>query len=215
VPDVPRLVSVGRLCEQKGQFLLLQAAAKLRRAGVNFELVLVGDGPLRGELEALVAREGLGDQVRIAGWASGETVQQEIEAARALVLPSFAEGLPVVLMEALARGRPVISTYVAGIPELVRDGECGWLVPAGSQDALTIAMQRALESSATHLTEMGRRGYTRVRQMHDASTNAQKLLRLFERYAGENTAPFSTRSDAKTYESVVRMAQPASGAQLA
>jgi glycosyltransferase involved in cell wall biosynthesis len=215
VPDVPRLVSVGRLCEQKGQLLLLQAAAKLRRAGMSFELVLVGDGPLRGELEALIAREQLGDHVRITGWANGEAVQQQIEAARALVLPSFAEGLPVVLMEALARGRPVISTYVAGIPELVRDGECGWLVPAGSKDALAVALKRVLETSVNQLSEMGRSGYARVRQMHDARTNAQKLLRLFERYAGENTTPLSTRSDARTYASAARTARPASGAQLA
>jgi glycosyltransferase involved in cell wall biosynthesis len=184
VLDVARFVSVGRLCEQKGQLLLVEAAAQLRREGRSFELVLVGDGPMRGEVEALIAREQLGAQVRITGWASGEVVQREIEAARVFVLPSFAEGLPVVIMEALGRGRPVISTYIAGIPELVRDGECGWLVPAGSADAVAQAMRTALEASPAQLTAMGQNGYARVCKMHDAKANARTLLGLFERYAG-------------------------------
>jgi colanic acid/amylovoran biosynthesis glycosyltransferase len=83
VPDVARFVSVGRLCEQKGQLLLVEAAAQLQREGRSFELVLVGDGPMRAEVEALIAREGLAERVRITGWASGEVVQSEIEAARA------------------------------------------------------------------------------------------------------------------------------------
>jgi colanic acid/amylovoran biosynthesis glycosyltransferase len=214
VPDVPRLVTVGRLCEQKGQLLLVQAAAKLKRAGLDFELVLVGDGPLRGDLESLIEAEQLQDRVRITGWATGSIVQEEIEQARALVLPSFAEGLPVVLMEALARGRPVISTYVAGIPELVRDGECGWLVPAGSVDATAEAMRRVLETSAARLTEMGRNGNARVRRMHDAKVNARKLLRLFERYTTGNTTTLNTRSDARTYVSPEETGRHASAAQL-
>src|SRR6202043_2778642 len=94
--------------------------------GEPFQLVLVGDGPLRTQIEALARDRGLTGQLRITGWKSGLEVTQEILAARALVLPSFAEGLPVVLMEALALQRPVISTYVAGIPELVIAGENGW-----------------------------------------------------------------------------------------
>jgi colanic acid/amylovoran biosynthesis glycosyltransferase len=184
VPDVARFVSVGRLCEQKGQLLLVEAAAQLQREGRSFELVLVGDGPMRAEVEALIVREGLAERVRITGWASGEVVQSEIEAARAFVLPSFAEGLPVVIMEALGRGRPVISTYIAGIPELVQDGECGWLVPAGSAAAVAQAMRKALDASPARLTAMGQHGYARVCEMHDAKTNAQTLLDLFERFAG-------------------------------
>lgn len=183
VPDVPRFVSVGRLCEQKGQLLLVEAAAMLRREGRTFELVLVGDGPMRREVEALIAREQLAGFVRITGWASGQVVQSEIEGARAFVLPSFAEGLPVVIMEALGRGRPVISTYIAGIPELVKDGECGFLVPAGSPEAVADAMRAALDATPARLSEMGRAGYERVCAMHDARDNARVLLELFERYA--------------------------------
>lgn len=183
VPDLPRLVSVGRLSEQKGQLLLVQAAALLKREGRQFELVLVGDGPLRPEIELLIARDEMQGQVRITGWAAGETVRREIEAARAFVLPSFAEGLPVVLMEALGRGRPVITTYIAGIPELVESGVNGWLVPAGSVEHVAQAMREVLDTPVDKLTEMGRRGYERVREMHDAEHNAARLLDLFQRYA--------------------------------
>jgi len=97
-----------------------------------------------------------------------------------MVLPSFAEGLPVVLMEALALGRPVISTYIAGIPELVRPGECGWLVPSGDVDALTAAMREVLATPVARLTEMGRVGRDRVRERHDSRKEAAKLAALFE-----------------------------------
>jgi colanic acid/amylovoran biosynthesis glycosyltransferase len=179
-PATPRLVCVGRLCEQKGQLLLVEAAAKVKEAGVSFELVLVGDGEMRAMIEALVERHGLKDQVRITGWAKGETVRREIMAARALVLPSFAEGLPVVLMEAFALGRPVITTYVAGIPELVLPGRSGWLVPAGSIDALALAMKEALTVEPTILDRMAAEGEAQVRKLHDVRTSAQELSILFQ-----------------------------------
>lgn len=183
VPDVPRFCSVGRLSEQKGQLLLVEAAGMLKREGRTFELVLVGDGPMRPEVEALIARERLGQNVRITGWASGEEVRHEIEAARAFVLPSFAEGLPVVLMEALGRGRPVISTYIAGIPELVQTDVNGWLVPAGSAPHVAEAMRAVLDATPERLSEMGKLGYERVREMHDAEQNAKVLFELFAPFA--------------------------------
>ncbi|MDB4976236.1 MAG: hypothetical protein JWN48_4577 [Myxococcaceae bacterium] len=182
VPDVARFVSVGRLSEQKGQLLLVEAAAQLKREGRTFELVLVGDGPMRPEIEALIARDGLREQVRITGWASGDEVRQEIEAARVFVLPSFAEGLPVVLMEALGRGRPVITTYIAGIPELVQNDVNGWLVPAGSVTDVAVAMRAALDATPERLTAMGAAGYQRVHEMHDVELNAQVLGELLAKF---------------------------------
>lgn len=179
VPEVPQLVCVGRLCEQKGHLLLVQAASQLLAEGLQFMLVLVGDGPLRAEIEAMITRLGLQDQIRITGWASNPDVQQQILASRAMVLPSFAEGLPVVVMEALALSRPVISTYVAGIPELVEPGVCGWLVPAGSVVALTAAMRAALQCSVEKLEQMGQMGASSVAQRHDAAIEASKLATLF------------------------------------
>jgi glycosyltransferase involved in cell wall biosynthesis len=179
IPDQPRLVCIGRLCEQKGHLLLVEAAAQLVAEGVPFMLVLVGDGPLRTEIETMITRLGLQNHVEIIGWASNSVVQQHILASRAMVLPSFAEGLPVVIMEALALSRPVISTYVAGIPELVESGICGWLVPPGSLEALTAAMRAALQLPAEKLEQMGRVGASRVAQRHDAAIEASKLAALF------------------------------------
>ena len=95
-----------------------------------------------------------------------------------MVLPSFAEGLPVVIMEALALGRPVISTYVAGIPELVEPGVCGWLVSAGSVEALSNKMRTALELPVNELAQMGKVGMQRVAQHHDVKQEARKLAEL-------------------------------------
>jgi glycosyltransferase involved in cell wall biosynthesis len=180
VPDVARLVCVGRLAEAKGQLRLLEALSQLRERGVYFEVVLAGDGPMRAQIEAEIGRRALGDQVRITGWQSSEAVRRHILESRALVLPSFAEGLPVVLMEALGLGRPVITTHVAGIPELVQDGVNGWLVPAGSIEALTDALQQSLTLPIARLTEMGRSGAVRVAGRHDAAREAEKLAVLFQ-----------------------------------
>jgi colanic acid/amylovoran biosynthesis glycosyltransferase len=106
-------------------------------------------------------------------------VGREIQAARALVLPSFAEGLPVVLMEALALQRPVITTFVAGIPELVEHGASGWLVPAGDPDTLAAAMIDCLTSSEDRLAEMGRVGRQRTSERHDLRTEVTHLRKVF------------------------------------
>jgi colanic acid/amylovoran biosynthesis glycosyltransferase len=121
----------------------------------------------------------LQDRVRITGWLGNDNVREEIAAARALVLPSFAEGLPVVLMEAMALGRPVISTFVAGVPELVQPGVNGWLVPAGDIDALAGAMKTCLQTSVAELASMGAAARERVRARHDADVEAAKLARFF------------------------------------
>lgn len=179
VADNRRLVCVGRLTEQKGQVLLLEATASLAARGVSFELVLAGDGPMRDVIEERIRALGLEAKVRITGWISNDIVRSELLAARALVLPSFAEGLPVVLMEALALGRPAISTYVAGIPELIQDGVTGWLIPAGSVDALAQGIERVLETPAETLTRMGAAGAAAVAARHDANREAARLRELF------------------------------------
>jgi glycosyltransferase involved in cell wall biosynthesis len=179
VPAVPRLVCVGRLCEQKGQLLLLEAARLLAAQAIEFELVLAGDGEMRAEIEALVIQYGLQSRVRITGWISSEQVRTEILAARALVLPSFAEGLPVVIMEAMALRRPVLTTYVAGIPELVRAGENGWLFAAGAVDELAAALADCLAQPVEVLQRMGEAAYQRVLERHNIDTEAAKLAVLF------------------------------------
>jgi colanic acid/amylovoran biosynthesis glycosyltransferase len=180
-PATRRLVCVGRFHEQKGQLLLLEAARYLAQAGIQFELVLVGDGELRDQIEILLQSYGLEDCVRITGWIGGANVIEQILAARALILPSLAEGLPVVLMEAMALRRPVISTYVAGIPELVCPGENGWLIPAGDVEALVKVMRECLDAPPDLLIRMGEAARERALARHDVDREAKKLAALISR----------------------------------
>lgn len=190
--DIPehskRLICVGRLTEQKGQLLLVEAARQLVERGTDFELVLAGDGNMRKSIEDLIGRYKLQNKVSITGWVSSERVREEILASRALVLPSFAEGLPVVIMEAMFLGRPVISTFVAGIPELVEPGRHGWLIPAGDIEALTQAIQGCLDTSVAQLNEMGQAARVSVIQRHDVEIEASKLSALFNDTIGPDSA---------------------------
>ncbi len=179
-PSASRLVSVGRLSEQKGQLLLAAAAAQLAKSGLEFELVLIGEGEMRAEIERYIDRHNLRRHVKLVGWMNGDQIRREMLASRALVMPSFAEGLPVVVMESLALERPVVSTYIAGIPELVTPGQCGLLIPAGSVDALADAMRYVLTADPEQLKSMGIEGARRVRERHNATIEAGKLASLFE-----------------------------------
>jgi colanic acid/amylovoran biosynthesis glycosyltransferase len=183
--DVPsyslsrRFVCVGRLCEQKGQLLLIEAFRRLLERGIDAQLTFAGDGELRPAVVALIQLHRLEVNVDVTGWISNNEVQNQILAARALVLPSFAEGLPVVIMEAMALRRPVISTFVAGIPELVHDGEHGWLVPAGDVEALLDALLECLEASPETLERMGESAFGKLFKAHNVNTEAAKLMELF------------------------------------
>ena len=173
-----RLVSVGRLVEQKGQLLLLEAVAQLRDELPNLHLTLVGDGDMRKEVEASIKAHGLESHVTVTGWVDEHRVRAELAAAHALVLPSFAEGLPVVVMEAMAAGRPVIATYIAGMPELVEPGKTGWLVPAGSVSALAATIRKMAKAPSDQLATMGLAGRARVLLAHNSDTEAGRLATL-------------------------------------
>jgi colanic acid/amylovoran biosynthesis glycosyltransferase len=131
----------------------------------------------------------------VTGWIDGKQVREEIQAARALVLPSFAEGLPVVLMEAMALRRPVITTYVAGIPELVRAGENGWLVPAGDIDALVTAIRECIAATDEELAEMGTMGRNHVSVSHDIDKEASQLATLFRNAIDSTPVQSRNRSE--------------------
>jgi colanic acid/amylovoran biosynthesis glycosyltransferase len=185
-PEGPlRLVAVGRLAEQKGQLLLIEAVAQAARLRPGLYLTLVGDGELRGAIEAAVAARGLAGQVTITGWVDEARVRAELARAHALVLPSFAEGLPMVAMEAMAAARPVIATHVAGIPELVVPGETGWLVPAGDVGALAGAIEALAATPPARLSEMGQAGRARVLARHDIDIEAARLAGLFAVATGQ------------------------------
>lgn len=179
-------LAVGRLSEEKGHLCLVNAFASMLKTGASSRLVLAGDGPLRAVIEGRCRELGIADRVRITGWVSGDQVRQLLLESRALVLPSFAEGLPVVLMESLALGRPVVSSWVAGVPELVEAGVNGWLVPPGNEDALGQAIQQCLDASPDTLASMGSAGQHAVRQRHDARTEGARLADLFRTFGSKH-----------------------------
>jgi glycosyltransferase involved in cell wall biosynthesis len=180
--ETNRFVCVARLSPEKGHLLLVRAFSALAKEGRKFELVLVGDGELREPIERLVAQNDLAGSVKLTGWASATRVKNEILNARALIMPSFAEGLPTVLVEAMALGRPVLSTYVAGIPELVIDGKAGWLFPAGSETALLNAVRACLDTPIETLKAMGEFARARALKQHNVKEQAERLSKLFEPY---------------------------------
>ncbi|MBB4640961.1 glycosyltransferase family 4 protein [Rhizorhapis suberifaciens] len=182
LPHSNVLVCVARLSSQKGLNLLIEAAAEVARDHL-FSLRIVGDGEMRPQLEAQIKALGLERRVTLTGWKDAEAVRREILGARALILPSFAEGLPVVLMEALALGRPVVATCIAGVPELV-DEQCGWLVPAGSRPALAEALREALECHPGRLACMAEIGRERVLRNHNGDRNAALLADLLRPLVG-------------------------------
>lgn len=173
----PRLIAIGRLSEQKGFALLIDAMAKAAPALPALHLTLVGDGPLRGALERQIAAHGLQDRITLAGWQDEAGVRAALNAATALILPSFAEGLPVVVMEAMASGRPIIATAIAGVPELVTP-DVGWLVPAGDPDALADAIQRLAATPPDERAAMGAAARERALSRHNIDTEVAKLAAL-------------------------------------
>ncbi|MBD9526339.1 glycosyltransferase family 4 protein [Paracoccus sp. PAR01] len=183
-PGPLRLVAIGRFAEQKGFGLLIRAFVLAQRQNPAIRLALVGDGELRPQIEAIIATEGIGNAVELLGWQDQAGVRAALDNAHALVTPSFAEGLPVVIMEAMLRARPVLSTYIAGIPELIRPGQEGWLVPAGDAEALAAAMLDIAACDHATLTQMGQSALRRVRQRHDIADSARALLTLFTHATG-------------------------------
>ncbi len=179
LPLLPRLVCVARLSSEKGHLLLIEAAHRLSQKNIKFELVLAGDGEMRQAVEDLITMYQLDGHIRITGFISSHQVREEILAARALVLPSFSEGLPIVIMEAMALRRPVLASCINGIPELVLHGETGWLFPAGSIDDLSSAMENCLMKSPGELNKMADIGYLRVMERHSIDIEVSKLGKLF------------------------------------
>jgi colanic acid/amylovoran biosynthesis glycosyltransferase len=160
---------------------LVEAASELKKEGHRFTIDLIGDGEMRNQIEEMISRFDVHDTVIIRGWSSSGEVVEQLLNAKAMVLPSFAEGLPVVIMEALALERPVIVTAIAGTPELVNN-DCGWLIPSGSVDALVNAMRSALQSSSQELNTMGITGRRRILEFHNSNINGAYLYSLIQRF---------------------------------
>lgn len=187
------LLFVGRLAAVKGVPVLIEAMQGLIVDHPGLRLTLVGDGPEREVLEARA--KGLGDHVDFVGYKSQDEVAALLREATALVLPSFAEGLPVVLMEALAARVPVVTTRIAGVAELVEDEESGLLVPPGDAVALRAALARVL-GDAEMRRRMGEVGRARVVEEFASNSEAAWLAQLFEGYAN-GTPPDTLRPEGR------------------
>lgn len=182
-PQPPRIICVGRLAPVKGVHVLLESLGQLADRGVDAQLDLVGDGESRSELESRAAALGLSDRVVFHGYQSQSAVRDLLGQADVFVSSSFAEGVPVVLMEALAAGLPVVATRIAGVPELVQDGVNGFVVPPGEVTSLTDRLAELI-ADAELRQRMGHAGRATVEAEFNLPDEAAKLAALFERYAG-------------------------------
>jgi colanic acid/amylovoran biosynthesis glycosyltransferase len=174
-----RVLFVGRLVPEKGVPLFVSAVEQLVARGLAVEAVVVGEGPMRAQLESGLAGRGLAGVVRFVGAVGQDELPDWYAWADIFCLPSFAEGLPVVLMEALLQGLAVVTTPIAGIPELVVDGRTGLLVPPGRVGPLVDAIA-SLAEDPERRRRLGEAGRDAVRRDFDASKSAAGLIRLFQ-----------------------------------
>jgi len=156
-----RLLTVGRMASVKGMPVLLDAIKKLHTDHPGLTLTVVGDGPERKAFEQYAEQLGIGSAVDFVGYQSQAQVRERLSETDVFVLPSFAEGVPVVLMEAMAAGVPPVTTRIAGVAELIDDGESGRLVPPGDCDSLAAAIDELLNDPEKR-NAYGRAGRTKV-----------------------------------------------------
>lgn len=177
------LLCVGRLTPAKGQRILIEACRRLADAKRTFRLVMVGAGPDSEDLRAAVAAMGLDDKVVFTGALNQDQVRGWYARADAFALPSFAEGVPVVLMEAMACAVPCVTTRITGIPELIQDGEDGLLVSPSDADELAAALARLMDDPALR-ESLGEAGRAKVRARYHLVHNVEQLAALFARRLG-------------------------------
>ena len=175
---VTRIICVGRLSAEKGHAGLLEAFARLAGEFNAVTLHFVGDGPERAALEAHAGNLGITNKVVFAGRLGEKDTLEQIAQSDILVLPSFMEGLPIVLMEALGVGTPVIASRVAGIPELVEDGRTGLLFTPSDWKALTDCMRLMIEDGDLRAS-LAYHGRVAVQGEFDIRRSAEEMLRLF------------------------------------
>ena len=172
------ILCVGRLVPAKGQHILLEAVAELIRRGHKVRLRLVGDGPDRASLERAAMVAGLTQQLHLAGAVNQDEIQEHYRAADVFALASFAEGIPVVLMEAMAMEVPCVTTFVAGIPELIVNERDGLLVMPSDVGGLTDALERLIIDRETR-ARLGVAGRRRVLDKFDLKRNVERLAEVF------------------------------------
>jgi glycosyltransferase involved in cell wall biosynthesis len=181
--SVLEILCVGRLVPSKGQLILLRACELLCLKGLSIRVRLVGDGPDRKLLEAFAKEKGIA--AIFEGARSHDETRQLLGQADIFALASFAEGVPVALMEAMAMEIPCVSTSIAGIPELIRDGLDGLLVPASSVEALASALERLIEEPLLRRS-LGSAGCKRVLALYNLPQNVAQLACVFSELAPQS-----------------------------
>jgi glycosyltransferase involved in cell wall biosynthesis len=168
---------VARLSPEKGHLVLLEAVKLLADRGKRVEVDLIGPGEFSDGIEAAARAFGISDQVHLLGARSPAEINRQLRSSDVFCLPTFAEGLPVALMEAMAVGVPVVTTYISGIPELVIDGWTGMVVPAGRADMLASAIERLCDD--TELTaKIIVAARAKVEEQHELRNNIPALAAL-------------------------------------
>jgi colanic acid/amylovoran biosynthesis glycosyltransferase len=177
----PELLCVGRLVPAKGQHILVEAVGRLHAAGLPLHLTLVGDGPDMASLQALVHKLDLAEQVTFTGAVGQAQVLAYYDRADIFVLASFAEGVPVVLMEAMAKEIPCVATCITGIPELIDHGINGLLVAPGNVEALAEALRLLLQDGVLR-RRLGANGRRKVAAHYNLPDNCREMAEVFTRY---------------------------------
>jgi glycosyltransferase involved in cell wall biosynthesis len=183
-----QLLGIGRMVPKKGFPVLLEACRELAARGVDFHLILAGDGPQRRKLVELAQEYGLSGRVHFPGFVPHGQVPRLFSRADLFVMPSIIapsgdrDGIPTVIMEALAHEVPVVSTWVSGIPEIVLPGKTGWLAPPGDAGALAGAIMEAL-ADPEEAHSRGRAGKLLVEREFDSGINYGRLKGLLEEYS--------------------------------
>jgi len=177
-PDVFEVLCVGRLTGAKGQHLLIDAVDKLASQGRSVRLRVVGSGPDEASLKAHAAETGRPDLVVFEGAVNQDHIRTLYRAADIFCIASFAEGIPVVLMEAMAMEIPCVTTHITGIPELIRNGVDGMLVAASDVDGLAEAMAKLMDDPELRM-QIGRNGRARVLEHYDLRRSVEKLASIF------------------------------------
>jgi glycosyltransferase involved in cell wall biosynthesis len=182
-----RLISIGRLVETKGCPLLLEAVARLRDRDRDVELTFVGDGPLHHTLEWRAQELGILGSVSFAGWRSQQEMRTLFAASDACVLASFAEGVPVVLMESMAAGVPCVAPRITGIPELIREGRDGLLFTPSNLDELVSAIAQLFDNPKLRQS-LALSGRQRVCEKYDLFQNTLRLSEIFHQWMAPRAA---------------------------
>lgn len=180
-----KVVTVARLTEKKGIEYGIRAIAKLVRSNPKVEYCIIGDGPLRESLQKLIEELDVENNVKLVGWKQQHEVCSMLNESHLLLAPSVTsadgdkEGIPVALMEAMSMGLPVVSTYHSGIPELVEDGETGFLIPERDADALFERLKYLIDSPDTWI-KMGDKGHDRIKEVYEIDKLNDRLVEIFE-----------------------------------